>query len=91
MRSATVFVLLLFAGGVLDGGLCAQTLAAQRLAHDVAHEAARRRNSAMPLPPATSVATRGQPAGQVFLPSRLHRRATGRGVLPAPRAPDLAP
>ena len=88
MRPVTVFVLLLFAGGLAGGDLCARTMAARCLAlpaQDAAITCARGPT------PVTAPANERLGPALCTAPGNRHRRSVGRGLLPAPRAPDLRP
>ena len=88
MRPVTVFVLLLFAGGLASGDACARALGAgcfaQMPAQDVAMVRARRM-----APPAAVTAEVRPDRGPRLAPRSQHRRSVGCRLLPAPRAPDL--
>ncbi len=90
MRPVTVFVLLLFAGGLAGGDVCARTLGARCLAQMPAQDAAMVCARRMATPVAACVDARPD-RGPRTAPRSRHRRIVGRGLLPAPRAPDLRP
>ncbi len=91
MRPVTIFVLLLFASGFAGGDLCARTLAAQRFTQLPVLDRARVPVRHMAVPVAVPSDAGPGRAPRSVAPRRHHRRPPGRGILPAPRAPDLRP
>ena len=91
MRPVTVFVLLLFASGVVGGELYGQTLAAQRLAQLPAQDRAAPCTRCVVARTAVPVCERSVHGRSPVVPWTRHRRSVARGILPAPRAPDPRP
>ena len=88
MRPVTVFVLLLFAGGLASGDSCARALGVRCFAEMPAQDAAIVRARRLVLP-AAATANVNPDRGRRLAPRSRHRRSVGRRLLPAPRAPDL--
>lgn len=90
MRPVTVFVLLLFASGVVGGELYGRTLAAQRLAQLSAQHRAAACTACALAPAAPSVGACTSHRQTPSTPRTRHRRIVGRGLLPALRAGPAA-
>jgi hypothetical protein len=90
MRPVTVFVLLLFATGVVGGELYGRTLTAGRLAQLPVQHRVAACTVRVVAPAAKRAGERSGPSRSQRAPRTRHRRIVGRGLLPALRAGPAA-